>query len=126
MKPRTGGFRRPRQGYAPDVTGIPRTDGVGPGRERRATLTCYPDGPLLLRGEVDVYDASGVLVPRRRKTLALCRCGHSALAPLCDGTHKLVHGGTWRQRGDDHDDQPGTQGRTPDAPTAARSRDDRS
>lgn len=45
---------------------------------------------MLLRGEVEILTADGSPLPRRRATIALCRCGHSALMPLCDGTHKLV------------------------------------
>jgi CDGSH-type Zn-finger protein len=29
-------------------------------------------------------------VPRQRKTVALCRCGASAIKPYCDGTHKFI------------------------------------
>ncbi|MFJ6654291.1 CDGSH iron-sulfur domain-containing protein [Microbacterium sp. NPDC091313] len=54
----------------------------------RARITAYPDGPLLVRGEVDIVDADGVPLPRRRRTVALCRCGLSAIKPYCDGTHK--------------------------------------
>jgi CDGSH-type Zn-finger protein len=61
-----------------------------PGPDRDAQITIYPDGPMLLRGDVEVVGADGTPLPRRRKTLALCRCGSSALMPLCDGTHKLV------------------------------------
>ncbi|WP_440915764.1 CDGSH iron-sulfur domain-containing protein [Crystallibacter degradans] len=32
----------------------------------------------------------GEPVPRRRKTVALCRCGASSIKPYCDGTHKLI------------------------------------
>jgi CDGSH-type Zn-finger protein len=45
---------------------------------------------MLLRGEVEILTPDGSPLPRRRATIALCRCGHSALMPLCDGTHKLV------------------------------------
>ena len=58
--------------------------------KRAATFTCYPDGPLLVRGDVELKDADGRSIPRRRKTVALCRCGKSGLAPLCDGTHKQI------------------------------------
>ncbi len=54
----------------------------------RPTITAYPDGPLLVRGEVELLDADGQPVPRRRRTVALCRCGLSAIKPFCDGTHK--------------------------------------
>ena len=47
---------------------------------------------MLVRGDVELVEADGTPIPRRRRTVALCRCGHSALMPLCDGTHKVV----WR------------------------------
>ncbi|MFP5283903.1 MAG: CDGSH iron-sulfur domain-containing protein, partial [Actinomycetes bacterium] len=50
----------------------------------------YPDGPILVRGDADVVLADNTPLPRRRKVVAICRCGHSALQPWCDGTHKLV------------------------------------
>jgi len=61
-----------------------------PGGTRDAQITIYPDGPMLLRGDVEIVGADGVPLPRRRRTVALCRCGSSAMMPLCDGTHKLV------------------------------------
>lgn len=53
-------------------------------------ITAYPDGPLLVRGDVEILDASGEPVPQRRRTMALCRCGASAIKPFCDGSHKLI------------------------------------
>jgi len=53
-----------------------------------ATVTAYPDGPLLLRGDFEILDADGTVVPCRRRTVALCRCGRSSIKPFCDGTHK--------------------------------------
>jgi len=58
--------------------------------EKSVQLRVYPNGPILVRGEVEIVDADGQPVPRRRRVVALCRCGHSALKPLCDGTHKRV------------------------------------
>ncbi|MFS0715396.1 CDGSH iron-sulfur domain-containing protein [Microbacterium sp. 2P01SA-2] len=54
------------------------------------TITACPDGPLLVRGDVELLDDAGEPIPRRRRTVALCRCGVSAIKPFCDGTHKLA------------------------------------
>ncbi len=64
------------------------TSAGGSGRDARITL--YPDGPMLVRGNVEIVAADGSPLPQRRRTVALCRCGHSGLLPLCDGTHKVV------------------------------------
>lgn len=53
-------------------------------------ITLCPDGPMLVRGEVTLVDSDGAVIPRNRATIALCRCGRTALAPFCDGSHKLV------------------------------------
>jgi CDGSH-type Zn-finger protein len=55
-----------------------------------ATITAYPDGPLLVRGSYRIIDASGNEVELTRRTVALCRCGRSGQKPWCDGTHKAV------------------------------------
>lgn len=54
------------------------------------TIVVCPDGPLLVRGDFDIVSTSGEKVTRRRKTVALCRCGASAIKPYCDGSHKLI------------------------------------
>lgn len=48
-----------------------------------------PDGPLICASEsaVIVQDADGNIIQQDRE-LALCRCGHSANKPFCDGSHK--------------------------------------
>ena len=53
-------------------------------------ITAYEDGPLLVRGPFDLKDQDGNDIERRRKTIALCRCGRSRLKPFCDGTHKKI------------------------------------
>jgi CDGSH-type Zn-finger protein len=58
--------------------------------EQGVQLRFYPNGPILFRGEMQLVDVDGNVIPRRRKTVALCRCGHSSLNPFCDGTHRLV------------------------------------
>ena len=56
---------------------------------RPVRITPCPDGPLLVRGPIEIVDAAGrTLVPGRR-TVALCRCGGTATPPWCDGTHKV-------------------------------------
>lgn len=56
--------------------------------QERPTLTPYPNGPLLLRGDVELVDVDGQPIPRERKTVALCRCGLSTIKPFCDGSHR--------------------------------------
>jgi CDGSH-type Zn-finger protein len=58
-------------------------------RGASVTITACPDGPLLVRGDVELLDDAGDPIPRNRRTMALCRCGVSAIKPFCDGTHKL-------------------------------------
>ena len=64
------------------MTDIPEPSGA-------TRITICPDGPLLVRGPVEIVDPAGAVVPRNRQIIALCRCGKSRLAPFCDGTHKL-------------------------------------
>ncbi len=47
------------------------------------------DGPLLVRGDVELLSSTGEPVERNRRTVALCRCGASMIKPFCDGSHKL-------------------------------------
>jgi CDGSH-type Zn-finger protein len=53
-------------------------------------VTPYEDGPLLLRGDFAIVTTDGQPIEARRGTVALCRCGKSAIKPFCDGTHKVV------------------------------------
>jgi CDGSH-type Zn-finger protein/uncharacterized Fe-S cluster protein YjdI len=50
----------------------------------RNTVTVAPDGPLYLRGELEIETPDGVV---RETRAALCRCGGSATKPFCDGSH---------------------------------------
>ncbi|NLT31617.1 MAG: CDGSH iron-sulfur domain-containing protein [Propionibacterium sp.] len=52
-----------------------------------ARITVCPQGPLLVRGDFEVLDADGNRLDTGG-SVALCRCGGSAVKPLCDGTHK--------------------------------------
>jgi len=53
-------------------------------------IVACTNGPLLIRGDVEILDGDGSVVPRTRSTVALCRCGVSSIKPFCDGTHKLI------------------------------------
>jgi CDGSH-type Zn-finger protein len=51
-------------------------------------ITPYPDGPLIVRGEFVISEVSGDEIASGH-SVALCRCGRSALKPFCDGSHKI-------------------------------------
>lgn len=53
------------------------------------TVTVYPDGPLVVRGDFVLDDVEGTVLDSGR-AVALCRCGRSARKPYCDGSHKLA------------------------------------
>ena len=59
-------------------------------RGQDVTITAYPDGPLLVRGAAELQTPEGEPIPVTRRTVALCRCGLSAVKPFCDGTHKAA------------------------------------
>ena len=69
----------------------PPGDGVEiPAGDTPVSITACPDGPLLVRGSIEILTPAGEVIPPRRKTVALCRCGVSMLKPFCDGSHKAV------------------------------------
>ena len=57
--------------------------------EPKVSITLCANGPLLVRGDFEIKDVHGNPVDARRGTVALCRCGGSAIKPFCDGTHKV-------------------------------------
>ena len=54
------------------------------------SVTVCEDGPLLLRGPFTLLTQEGEEIDPGRATVALCRCGRSAIKPFCDGTHKAI------------------------------------
>jgi CDGSH-type Zn-finger protein len=50
------------------------------------------NGPLVIQLPIKVLDHLGneFVVPTGKPVVALCRCGHSANRPFCDGSHKRV------------------------------------
>jgi CDGSH-type Zn-finger protein len=67
-----------------------RQDG-GPVEPTPDTNTIQPtaNGPLHLRGDIEIYDSDGNLLLQDTR-VALCRCGASIDKPFCDGSHNQV------------------------------------
>ena len=57
------------------------------------TLTPIRNGPLYVRGDVEVRDLRGEVI-RRDTRVSLCRCGQSPRMPFCDNTCRDQH---WRE-----------------------------
>lgn len=67
-----------------------RTDG-SPGEQPAHPTQVQPrkNGPLFVRGEVEVVDLDGTVL-RSLPRAALCRCGHSQNKPFCDLSHRAA------------------------------------
>lgn len=64
--------------------------GNGAKSERPAktnTITVTTDGPLHVRGELEIVRGSDSSVVAKDTRAALCRCGQSANKPFCDRSH---------------------------------------
>ena len=56
-----------------------------------AKITVSKNGPLRVEGEITICDPEGrAFGLGGRTTVSLCRCGHSANKPFCDGSHNKV------------------------------------
>jgi CDGSH-type Zn-finger protein len=53
-------------------------------------ITLVKDGPLRIRGHVEVRDHRNRLIKESDGLMLLCRCGGSATKPFCDGTHGRI------------------------------------
>jgi len=54
-------------------------------------ITVNNNGPLRVEGDFQICDPQGnVFGLAGRTTVSLCRCGHSANKPFCDGSHKAA------------------------------------
>jgi CDGSH-type Zn-finger protein len=60
----------------------------GPNEIPATTVVPYPDGPLIVRGDFELCDVDGTPIERGNGSIALCRCGRSAVKPFCDSSHK--------------------------------------
>jgi CDGSH-type Zn-finger protein/uncharacterized Fe-S cluster protein YjdI len=73
------------------ATGEPIGQASEPLEQRGGTLVITPvlDGPLQLRGNVEICTGTGRPVLRTQST-RLCRCGGSNSKPFCDGSHARI------------------------------------
>lgn len=54
-------------------------------------VTVRNNGPLRIEGEIALCDQDGRAFGLGGRTgISLCRCGHSANKPFCDGSHAKV------------------------------------
>jgi CDGSH-type Zn-finger protein len=52
-------------------------------------ITINNDGPIRVEGDFIICDPEGKEFGLAGRTvISLCRCGHSANEPFCDGSHK--------------------------------------
>ena len=52
-------------------------------------VTVFNNGPLRIEGDFEIVDQEGKQFGLAGRTvISLCRCGHSANKPFCDGSHK--------------------------------------
>ena len=53
-------------------------------------ITVNPNGSLRVEGDFEIVDTQGKAFGLAgRSAIGLCRCGHSANKPFCDGSHKV-------------------------------------
>ena len=54
-------------------------------------ITINNNGPIRIEGEFELLDPQGQPFGLAgRSVITLCRCGHSANKPFCDGSHKTT------------------------------------
>ena len=52
-------------------------------------ITVSHNGPIRMEGDFEILDPTGKAFGLAGRTaIALCRCGHSANKPFCDGSHR--------------------------------------
>jgi len=58
--------------------------------ERELVIIPHNNGPYEVRGKVKIVTKGGRILQSDEAEAWLCRCGHSASKPFCDGTHTKV------------------------------------
>jgi len=73
------------------ATGEPATQASEPLPARNGAIEIMPrpNGPLQVKGALEVVSGTGRTIARAAETF-LCRCGASGNKPFCDGTHKRI------------------------------------
>ncbi len=73
------------------ATGEPPSGGTDmlPVRDGALAIDPQLDGPLQVKGNLEITSGTGRVVARATSTY-LCRCGGSARKPFCDGTHARI------------------------------------
>jgi CDGSH-type Zn-finger protein len=69
-------------------------------------ITVYENGPVVVRGAYKLQNKDRKEIDPGRETIALCRCGLSALKPFCDGNHALRGAARSELRADPRGDSP--------------------
>jgi CDGSH-type Zn-finger protein/uncharacterized Fe-S cluster protein YjdI len=64
-----------------------RSDGSGETPPERNSVRVAADGPLYVRGDIELHDSEGVAKLTR---IALCRCGAAHNKPHCDNSHRDI------------------------------------
>ena len=55
-------------------------------------ITINSNGSIRVEGDFEIVDPQGQAFHLGgRTTISLCRCGHSANKPFCDGSHKVCN-----------------------------------
>jgi len=71
-----------------------RHDGAGNEQpDEQVTITLMPDGPLYVRGDLEIRTVDGTPI-RRDVRAALCRCGRAHAMPFCDNRCRTTG---WRE-----------------------------
>lgn len=54
-------------------------------------ITVNSNGSIKIEGDFEIVDPQGQAFGLAGRTVvSLCRCGHSANKPFCDGSHKAI------------------------------------
>jgi CDGSH-type Zn-finger protein len=53
-------------------------------------ITASDNGPLVVKGPIELFDHHGNPVETIGDRVFLCRCGGSTNKPFCDGTHSKI------------------------------------